>query len=139
VATTVTTPTQFLVLCVGQHQQLLAVRNTVLRAEGYRVIEAYSSDDALRIFNSTDLDIVVICHSIPVRSRRQLVLAMKEARPLIPVIALHEAYDFITEADESVDQLAGPEALLECMASLLKKPVHKVAGHGNTRHLKPSL
>ncbi|HEX7960281.1 MAG TPA: hypothetical protein VF493_10210 [Terriglobales bacterium] len=134
-----TSPAQFVVLCVGQHQQLLAVRDTVLRSEGYRVIEAYTSDDALRVFNSMEVDIVVICHSIPVRSRRQLVLAMKEARPFTPVIALHEAYDLITEADESVDQLAGPEALLESMAALLKKPIQKVTGHGNTRHLKPSL
>lgn len=134
-----TTAAQFVVLCVGQHRHLLAVRDTVLRSEGYRVIEAHTTDDALRIFNSTVVDIVVICHSIPVRGRRQLVLAMKEIRPLTPVIALHEAYDLITEADESVDQLAGPEALLESMASLLKRPVRKVDALGHTRQLKPSL
>ena len=134
-----TSSAQLVVLCVGQHQRLLAVRDTVLRTQGYRVIEAYTTDDALQIFNSTDVDIVVICHSIPVRSRRQLVLAMKGMRPLTPVIALHEAFDLITEADESVDQLAGPEALLESMASLLKKPVHKVDGHRQIRLLKPSL
>jgi CheY-like chemotaxis protein len=135
----VTIPTQFVVLCVGQHQQLLAIRDTVLRTEGYRVIEAHTTDEALYIFNSTDVDIVVICHSIPIQSRKRLVLAMKEARPLTPVIALHEAYDLIAEADESVDQLAGPEALLESMTSLLKKPVQRVGGNGSTRHLKSTL
>jgi hypothetical protein len=55
------------------------------------------------------------------------------------VIALHEAYDFITEADESVDQLSGPEVLLESMASLLKRPVQKVIAQAHTRQAKPSL
>jgi len=130
---------QYEVLCVGQQGQLLEVRDIVLRSEGYHVIEAYSADDALRIFASTDVDIVVICHSIPLQSRRRLVLAMKEARPLTPVIALHEAFNLITEADLSVDQLAGPEALLEAVASLLKKPVQKVGGYGQVPQAKPSL
>jgi len=134
-----TIASQHEVLCVGQQRQLLAVRDIVLRAEGYCVIEAYSADEALRIFAATDVDIVVICHSIPVQSRRRLVLAMKQARPLTPVIALHEAYDYVTEADSSVDQLAGPEVLLEAVASLLKKPVQRVAADGQIRQAKPGL
>ena len=128
---------QYEVLCVGQQRQLLAVRNTVLRMEGYHVTEAYSADDALRVFASTDIDIVVICHSIPVQSRRRLVLAMKESRPLTPVVALHEAYDYISEADRSVDQLGGPELLLDAIASLLKKPAQKVRSFSAFSHLKP--
>lgn len=110
-----------------------------MRAEGYHIVEAYTPEEALEIFNSNDIDIVVICHSIPIQSRKRLVLAMKEARPLTPVIALHEAYDFITEADQSVDQLGGPEVLLETMASLLKKPVQKAGGYGQAHQAKPSL
>jgi len=125
------------ILCVGQQRNLLAVRDTVLRTEGYRVIEAYSADEALRIFASTDVDIVVICHSIPAQSRRRLVTAMKELRPLTPVVALHEAFDYITEADLSVDQLSGPEILLEGLASLLKKPVQKAHSHSHLGHAKP--
>jgi len=128
---------QYAVLCVGQQGQLLEVREIVLRSEGYRVIEAYTTQEALRIFSSTDVDIVVICHSIPAQSRRRLVLAMKEARPLTPVVALHEAYDYITEADRSVDQLAGPEVLLEALISLLKKPVQKAHPPRQFGHAKP--
>ena len=127
------------ILCVGQQRQLLAVRDTVLRTEGYSVIEAYSADDALRIFASRDVDIVVICHSVPVQSRRRLVVALKDARPLTPVIALHEAYDYVTEADLSVDQLAGTEVLLDAIASLLKKPVQRVTLRDQIRQAKPGL
>ena len=128
---------QYQVLCVGQQRQLLAIRDTVLRSEGYRVIEAYTADDALRIFASTDVDVVVICHSLPVSSRKRLVLAMKEMRPLTPVVALHEAYNYITEADQSVDQLAGPEVLLEAVSSLLKKPVRKEHTYSHLHQAKP--
>lgn len=128
---------QYEVLCVGQQRQLLAIRDTVLRSEGYHVIEAFTADDALRILASTYIDIVVICHSIPVQGRKRLVLAMKEARPLTPVIALHEAFDYITEADCSVDQLAGPEVLLEEISSLLKKPVQKAHTYSQLGHTKP--
>jgi CheY-like chemotaxis protein len=129
--------TQYEVLCVGQQRQLLEVRKIVLRSEGYEIIEASTPEEALRIFGSTDVDIVVICHSIPVESRRRLVRAMKEARPLTPVVALHEAYDYVTEADRSVDQLAGPEVLLEAMISLLKKPVQKAHPPSGLGHAKP--
>ena len=128
---------QYQVLCVGQQGQLLAIRDTVLRSEGYRVIEAYTADDALRIFASTDVDVVVICHSLPVSSRKRLVLAMKEMRPLTPVVALHEAYNYITEADQSVDQLAGPEVLLEAVSSLLKKPAQKAHTYSHLHQAKP--
>jgi DNA-binding NtrC family response regulator len=128
---------QYDVLCVGQQRQLLEVREIVLRSEGYHVIEAYTAEEALGLFAATDVDIVVICHSIPIESRRRLVLAMKEARPLTPVIALHEAYDYVTEADRSVDQLAGPEVLLEAMISLLKKTVQKAHPHSGFGHAKP--
>ena len=128
---------QYQVLCVGQQRQLLSIRDTVLRSEGYSVIEAYTADDALRIFASADVDVVVICHSLPVQSRRRLVEAMKAARPLTPVVALHEAYDYITEADQSVDQLGGPEVLLEALSSLLKKPVQSVHQSSHFGHAKP--
>lgn len=132
-------PSQFAILCVGHHPQLMAIRETVLRVAGYRVIEAYTVDDALQVFKSFDVDIVVICHSIPTKTRQRLVLAMKEARPLTPVIALHEAYDLVTEADQSVDQLSGPEELLEAIASLLKKPVGNIAAHDHARRAKPGI
>jgi CheY-like chemotaxis protein len=128
---------EYQILCVGQQRQLLALRDTVLRSEGYRVIEAYAADEALSIFASNNIDIVVICHSIPVRIRRRLVLAMKQAQPLTPVIALHEAYDYITEADQSVDQLAGPEILLDTIASLVKKPVQKAHTYSHLSDAKP--
>jgi len=127
---------QYEVLCVGKQPQLLALRDTVLRMEGYGVIDAYSAEEALRMFVSSDVDIVVICHSIPVQVRRWLVSAMKEARPLTPVIALHEAYDYVTEADLSVDQLAGPEVLLEAIAALLKKPVQSERLFSRSNHAK---
>ena len=130
---------QLEVLCIGHQRQLLALRNTILRSEGYRVIETYTVEVALEIFYSTNVDIVVICHSIPIQSSKRLVRAMKQARPLTPVIALHEAYDLITEADLSVDHLAGPEALLEAIAVLLKRPVQRAVVRSQSRQAKPSL
>ena len=126
----------FEILCIGHQRQLMAVRVAVLRMEGYCVTEAYTTDDAFRILASSYIDIVVICHSIPTQSRRRLALAIKGTRPLTPVIALHEAFDYINEADLSVDQLAGPETLLEAIASLLKKPAHRAALHAESHNAK---
>ena len=129
---------QLEVLCVGHQRQLLALRNTILRSEGYRVIETYTVEEAVEIFYSTDVDIVVICHSIPTQSRKRLVTVMKQARPLIPVIAL-QAYDLITEADLSIDHLAGPEALVEALAGLPKRPIQRAVIRGQSRQAKPRL
>jgi len=134
----VTNAPQLEVLCVGHQRQLLALRNTILRSEGYRVIETYTVEEAVEIFYSTDVDIVVICHSIPTQSRKRLVTVMKQARPLIPVIAL-QAYDLITEADLSIDHLAGPEALVEALAGLPKRPIQRAVIRGQSRQAKPRL
>ena len=130
---------QLEVLCIGHQRQLLALRRIILRSEGYRVLEVYTVEEALDVFSSTDVDVAVVCHSIPIQSSKPLVRAMKQARPLTPVIALHEAYDLISEADLSVDHLAGPEALLEALAVLLKRPVQRAVLRSQSRQAKPSL
>lgn len=115
-----------IVLCVGLNRSLMNLRVAVFKEAGYNVIEGHKAEEALRLFRSTDVDLAVLCHSIPIAQRRGLASLMKDSKPMTPVLVLHQGFESIIEADASIDNLCGPKTLLEVMASLLHKPGQSV-------------
>jgi len=108
-----------LVLVVGWYRELMLTRIGVLRSSGYAVTESYDLNEALRILRVKEIALVVICQSIPRKLVRALVRDIKRIKPSTPVLVFSTG---IMEADASLVQLAGPEALLSSVAALVRGP-----------------
>jgi CheY-like chemotaxis protein len=109
------------VLSLGLDPVLLQTRSEVLRAAGYLVHTATSTDAAIQMLVSGDLDLVVICHSLPARERSRVIAAIKAAKPSAKVLVVRTNGEATKgEADASVHSLDGPESLLARVASLIR-------------------
>lgn len=110
------------VLSVGENRTLLHLRTSVLCTVGHHVVEAFTVSDAWSLFTTLPIDVAILCHTIPRDRRGKLASAMKLKSPAVPVIALYSGSDYITEADAAIDNLSGPQTLLDCIAALIAKP-----------------
>jgi two-component system, OmpR family, response regulator CpxR len=74
------------ILCVDHNDQALAVRKFMLITRGYRVRTAVSSHEALEIFRSGGIDLVLSDLLLPEMDGNEMVRRMKEISPEIPTI-----------------------------------------------------
>lgn len=86
-------------------------------------MESSSVEEGLMLFRRNDILLVILCHTIPADLRRTATIIIKSERCETAVLTLHHAFDFIQEADVSLDNLSGPDELLDSVAMLLKKRV----------------
>ena len=56
---------QYVVLSVGRDPLLMRTRTGVLLNAGYSVMPSFTSRDAFQIFSSREIDLVILCHTIP--------------------------------------------------------------------------
>ena len=108
------------ILSLGLSREIMMSRTAVLRSQGYIVLEAFKIEEGLRMFGSVDLDLAILCHSIPQPKQSEIAMAMKRSRPLTPVLALLRGMAWVDEADVSLSSPSAPEELLACVAALLK-------------------
>ena len=112
----------YLLLSVGLDPLLMRTRTSLLSNAGYSVMPSFTSRYAFQIFTSRDIDMVILCHSIPEQERTKLIISMKERNERTPIISIHangEADGKLVDA--YVHGLDGPETLLSCVAQVLDK------------------
>jgi CheY-like chemotaxis protein len=110
----------FVALAVGRDPLLLDTRSQVLRSDGYTVVTALSSEQALQQFKSGDFDLVILCHSIPISERERLADAMHRHSPNTPVVLVSRTpAQQATGGDASV--ASDPEQLLRDIPAILGK------------------
>jgi CheY-like chemotaxis protein len=74
------------ILCIDQNEQALAVRKFMLTTRGYRVITAVSGQEALEIFRSGGIDLVLSDLLLSEMDGNEMVRRMKEISPEVPTI-----------------------------------------------------
>jgi len=74
------------ILCIDQNEQALAVRKFMLTPRGYRVITALSGQEALEVFRSGGIDLVLSDLLLPEMDGNEMVRRMKEISPEVPTI-----------------------------------------------------
>jgi CheY-like chemotaxis protein len=77
-----------IILCVDDNEQELSVMKFMLDINGYKVAAAINGQEAIAIFSSTAVDLVVADQSMPQMSGGQLVERLKQIAPHIPMILL---------------------------------------------------
>ena len=112
----------YLLLSVGFDPLLMRTRTSLLSDAGYSVVPSFTSRDAFESFISRDIDLVILCHTIPEQDKTKLITSMKERNKRTPIISIHangEADGKLVDA--YVHGLDGPETLLSCVANVLHK------------------
>src|SRR3954471_21287555 len=110
------------ILSISSDAIVFQTRNRILEFAGFEVVGCFQGLGALSRFNDEPVDPVIIGHSVDAEIRLQLLRAMKQARPRVPVVMIYETGDFgedAAEADASLESLDSPEHLIRTVSSLL--------------------
>jgi CheY-like chemotaxis protein len=116
------------ILCVDDEAVGLSVRKAVLESQGYRVLAAENGPDALYIFSSESIDLVILDYAMPGMYGMVVAERMKALRPAVPILLLSAYVDLPSEifhfVDQSITKGESPAVLLGAVAQLLngKRP-----------------
>lgn len=80
--------TAFRIVSAGYDHDLMHTRSMVLRQAGFVVDEAYSPLGVLGLVKSDSIDAVLLCHTIPKDEQRWLIVSIRKARLLLPIISI---------------------------------------------------
>jgi CheY-like chemotaxis protein len=114
------------ILCVDDEINALLIRKAILKLKGYRVVTARNYHEALYVFDSTPVDLVISDHFLEGETGCELARRLKELKPHVPVLLLTGAAEIPVEAvyaDVFMSKLEGPERLLDVTAELLMRRV----------------
>jgi len=111
------------ILCVDDESGALSIRKALLEQAGYEVLTAANAAQAFEIFQSNTIDLVVSDHLLPDAPGAAMAGQMKMAKPGIPILLFSGVVDppeGAEHADKFLGKTAGPEALLQTVAELLR-------------------
>lgn len=128
------------VLCVDDELSALDLRKKVLEAHGYRVLIATNPQEALRFFDSEDIDLVLTDHLLSGQTGTSLAAEMKRRKPEVAVAiysGVAQAPEDIHKADIFITKLVSPEELLAYLEAIItakktgRPNAAKAGGAGN--------
>ena len=125
------------ILCVDDEAEFLALRKLVLQSRGYTVLTANTAEQALKLFASRDISLVLTDHLLTgLASGTALATEMKRRKPSVPIAiysGVTEAPEDIGKADLFMSKLMPVEELFAHIEELISGHVHGTANiHGPT-------
>jgi DNA-binding response OmpR family regulator len=110
------------ILTISRDQPLQHTRTLVLQHAGYQVSAALNDVDAVAFVAApNDLGLVLMCHSVPEKSRVILVNKIKELNPKLPILMLYNGYDPTdAKVDGSLHSLETPDAMLNMIGFMTR-------------------
>lgn len=112
------------ILVVDDEKNYLLVLKELLGEEGYEVVIAQSASEALKVFQETELDLVITDMKMPGMSGMELLDVLKEKDLHLPVIMM-TAYGSVEKAVEAMKKGAYDYILKPFDNEVLKKAVAK--------------
>ena len=112
------------ILVVDDEKNYLLVLKELLGEEGYEVVIAQSAPEALKVFQETELDLVITDMKMPGMSGMELLDVLKEKDLHLPVIMM-TAYGSVEKAVEAMKKGAYDYILKPFDNEVLKKAVAK--------------
>lgn len=112
------------ILCVDDEPNSLVLRKLVLERAGYRVLAAGSAAQALDIFATEKVDLVLSDQLMPGRTGTELACDIKALSPDVPVLLISGVNEVPSDAgaaDMFMSKVEGPRAMCEKISSLLKR------------------
>jgi two-component system NtrC family response regulator len=93
------------ILIVDDEKNYLVVLEALLSAEGYETMTAQNANEALRLIDESDLDLILTDMKMPGLSGMDLLVEVKKRKPEVPVIMM-TAYGTIEMAVEAMKKHA---------------------------------
>lgn len=103
------------VLCVDDEVDALNLRKAMLEMHGYTVLTATNAKEALKLFDSEEIDVVLTDHLLKGQTGTALAAEMKRRKPDIAVAVYSGVApppDDVDKADVFITKLVTPEELL---------------------------
>jgi CheY-like chemotaxis protein len=113
------------VLCVDDEVVGLSIRKLILESRGYSVVTAENGPDALQLFSTRPIDLVVLDYKMPGMDGGVVAHKMREINSTVPIILLSAYVDLPRETLVLVDKYLTkgepPPVLMEAIAQLLER------------------
>jgi signal transduction histidine kinase len=132
------TSTPYRILCVDDEASGLKLRQLILERKGYLVSTAATVSEALALFKSTGIALVVTDHLLDRETGAAMAKEMKRLKPTVPIIVLSgttETLEGMESIDAFISKAEGPESLLEKMTQLFARS--EAAGANRIPDLPP--
>lgn len=113
-----------LILAVDDESSGLYFRKLILEHAGHTVLSSTGVEEALALFRSNPVDIVVTDHLLGRQTGNDMAAAMKRTKPNVPIILLSGTSSIpepLVHADSFLSKTEGPEQLLEMVQQLLSR------------------
>lgn len=109
------------ILCVDDEAMALAVRAKVLEAAGYVVITASTASEALRLFKSDHIDLVITDHLLPGTTGNDLAQELRKISPTLPIVSLpgDQIPSDMQPPDFYLHKLDGPAEMIARVQSII--------------------
>jgi PAS domain S-box-containing protein len=114
------------ILCIDDEMAGLLPRKLLLESAGYRVIEARSGEEGIRLFQAQKADVVILDYWMSGMKGTDVAFRLKQINPFVPIIVLSGMPDLPGEAVGLVDQWivkgsTRAETLLDSINDLLDR------------------
>jgi len=90
-------------LCIDDDQVVLECEKAFLEAFGYTVVTASCGSEGLELAALRSFDVVIVDYCMPGMSGQEFAIAMRQLRPLAPIIMLSGMADVSEQALRVVD------------------------------------
>lgn len=104
------------ILCVDHKADFLSVRKILLETHGFKILTAYSADEAISTLKTQSVNLVLSEFLLPGTTGDRLAARIKQLRPETPVVLLSGIVEY-PEKLEHADHIIGgdytPEELFE--------------------------
>ena len=108
------------ILSVSHDRATMLARNDALAVSGFSVVSPRQPADALYILATSDIDIILLGHSIPAEERAEMMQQFRGMKKQVPIIVLYDIPpDDAEKADAFVALSDGPERLIEAIEKCL--------------------
>jgi PAS domain S-box-containing protein len=111
-----------LILAVDDESSGLYFRKLILEHAGHTVLSCTGVEEALALFRTNPVDIVVTDHLLGRQTGNDMAAEMKHTKPNVPIILLSGTSSVpepLVHADSFLSKTEGPEQLLEMVEQLL--------------------
>ena len=112
-----------LILAVDDEKSGLYFRKLILEHAGYAVLSATHVDEAMQLFRSHPVDLVITDHLLGRKTGSEMAGEMKRLKPKVPIVLLSGTTsqpEKLAHADAFLSKTEGPEELLGIVANLLQ-------------------
>ena len=118
-----------LILAVDDEKSGLYFRKLILEHAGYSVLSATTVEEAMQLFRTQPIELVVTDHMLGRKSGADMSCDMKQLKPDVPIVLLSGTRSFpeqLRYADAFLSKTEGPEEMLAVVQKLLRTGSNRV-------------